>query len=124
LIALKTKRKSDKCSEAVRKRWDQPRTREWNDWLSYLRHEVRMIKRQQRYAVETDDPNTLAFCAAAIDVVQSMIATLKTRRALQHRLKPDENPLQWPEPARADAAKLWGQIVPSRTKPPRSPIFL
>jgi len=35
-----------------------------------------------------------------------------------------KNPLQWPEPERSDVAKLWTNIVPSITKPPRSPIFL
>ena len=118
------KRKSKKCSEAVRKRWERPITQEWNDWISFLRHEARLIKRQRRYAVQTGDDNTIVFCDAAVDLVQEMIAILKTRKTLKHKIKPNEDPCAWPEPQRADTAKLWGQIVHSSTKPPRTPIFL
>jgi len=124
LIDVKVKRKSKKCSEAVRKRWERPITQEWNDWISFLRHEARLIKRQRRYAVQTGDDNTIVFCDAAVDLVQEMIAILKTRKTLKHKIKPNEDPCAWPEPQRADTAKLWGQIVHSSTKPPRTPIFL
>jgi hypothetical protein len=92
--------------------------------LSYLRHEIDLTKRQRRYANKIGDPNTIVFCDAAISMLHGVIGRLKTREFLKETLAPDENPLQWPEPERSDVAKLWANIVPSITKPPRSPIFL
>jgi hypothetical protein len=83
-----------------------------------------LIKRQRRYAQKRDDPNTIQFCDAAIELLHDTLDILKTRKALGERLEPSAEPIKWPEPARANAAKLWGQIVPSSTKPPRQPIFL
>jgi hypothetical protein len=85
---------------------------------------MRMIKRQRKYAQDNDDPNTIIFCDAAIDLLHGVIDDLKTRKTLGERLKPGEDPIKWPEPKRANTAKLWTQIVPSITKPPRTPIFL
>ena len=120
----KVKRKSKACSKASKQRWDSPRKNEWDTWVSYVRHEMDLIKRQKRYAQKIDDPNTVAFCDSAIFMLHGMIGRLKTREFLKEKLAPDENPLQWPEPERSDAAKLWANIVPSITKPPRTPIFL
>jgi hypothetical protein len=124
LIEQKVKRKSKACSEAAKRRWERPSTQAWNDWLSYLRHEIDLTKRQRRYAKKIGDPNTIEFCDAAVLLLQVMVDRLKTREFLKETLAPGENPLQWPEPERSDVAKLWTNIVPSITKPPRSPIFL
>jgi hypothetical protein len=83
-----------------------------------------LITRQKRYAKKIGDPNTIEFCDAAISMLHGVIGRLKTREFLKETLAPGENPLQWPEPERSDVAKLWTNIVPSITKPPRSPIFL
>ena len=124
LTEQKVKRKSKMCSEASKRRWERPRTQDWDAWLSYVRHEMRMIKRQRKYAQDKDDPNTVIFCDAAVDLLHDVIDDLKTRKTLGERLAPSEEPIKWPEPKRADTAKLWTQIVPSITKPPRTPIFL
>jgi hypothetical protein len=122
LIEQKVKRKSKLCSDASKKRWE--RLRGWDDALAFLKNEMDLIKRQRRYAQKNDDPNTVTYCDAAIDLLHDVIDKLKTRKALGERLAKGEDPIQWPEPARANAAKLWANIVPSRTKPPRQPIFL
>jgi hypothetical protein len=124
LTEQKVKRKSKKCSAAVKQRWERPRTQDWDAWVSYVRHEMRMIKRQRKYAQDKDDPNTVIFCDAAIDLLHDVIDNLKTRKTLGERLEPSAEPIKWPEPARANAAKLWTNIVPSSTKPPRQPAFL
>lgn len=124
LIEEKVKRKSKKCSDAVKQRWERPRLENWNDAIAHVRREMDLIKRQRRYAQKRDDPNTITYCDAAIDLLHDVLDTLKTRKTLGERLKPSEDPIQWPEPARANAAKLWAQIVPSATKPPRQPAFL
>lgn len=124
LTEQRVKRKSEKCSAAVRQRWERSRLEDWNDAISFLRREMDLIKRQRRYAQKVDDPNTITFCNAAIDLLHDVLDDLKTRKALGERLEPSAEPIKWPEPARANAAKLWGQIVPSSTKPPRQPIFL
>ena len=124
LIEQKVKRKSKACSEASKQRWERPRKSEWDTWVSHVRHELDLIKRQKRYAQKIGDPNTIVFCDAAISMLHGVIGRLKTREFLEETLAPDENPLKWPEPERSDVAKLWANIVPSITKPPRSPIFL
>ena len=124
LIEQKVKRKSKKCSAAVKQRWERPRLEDWNDAVSFLRREMDLTKRQRRYAQKVDDPNTIAYCDAAIDLLHDVLDTLKTRKTLGERIKPGVDPIEWPEPARANAAKLWTNIVPSSTKPPRQPAFL
>ena len=120
----KVKRKSKACSEASKQRWERPRKSEWDTWVSHVRHEMDLITRQKRYAKKIGDPNTIVFCDAAISMLHGVIGRLKTREFLKETLAPGENPLQWPEPERSDVAKLWANIVPSITKPPRTPIFL